>query len=282
MFPLCCAIMNSREETSVSANRVIRSRKHTKEEKREQRKRWRKRKGEMKNVAGIKQAKIAHLADNTCEDDLPAVPARPRIDRPSENGCNRRGSLMLQLAKQRLKKAEIYVPCQTQKKTTESRVSKLKELDSSHIKYCSPKPFGSGSYGDCFLATYRGIYVVVKQVKAKVGMQEILRAKKEVLHEGSVIWSLGDNEGKPLVFGVITKSTPVCLVMQFHGVDGSSLNLHQAAESKSITPKECINIFISLLDTIYYVHCKGYIHNDIKSNNVILERKKIRIFTYSY
>ena len=35
---------------------------------------------------------------------------------------------MLQPAKQRQNKAEIYVICQKQKKTTESRVSQLKEL----------------------------------------------------------------------------------------------------------------------------------------------------------
>ena len=78
-----------------------------------------------------------------------------------------------------------------------------------------------------------------------------------------------------MIFGVVTKSLPFCLVTQFHGVKETSLTLHQAANTNMLTPTSCISIFKKICVALSQVHLKGYLHNDLKANNVVLERARV-------
>ena len=89
------------------------------------------------------------------------------------------------------------------------------------------------------------------------------------------ISSLGDHPNLPMIFGVVTKSLPFCLVTQFHGVKETSLTLHQAANTNMLTPTSCISIFKKICVALSQVHLKGYLHNDLKANNVVLERARV-------
>ena len=274
--------MDPVNELKLNSNRIVRSRKHTEEEKIEQRKRWRKRKLEEKkankNGKQVSKIRCVEAVDKGSRSDALSRSVKPIPDhlaRSTSAAVNdkSRGALMVQLASKRSKKALSHDAGPPRRTTTASNEAvKIRELNRDLLNYCSLKSIGSGSYGDCYLAKYRGIDVVVKQMKSKGGKKEDARAKKEVIHEGSVINSLGDTEGIPLVFGVITKSTPMCLVMQFHGINGTSITLHQASESAIISKHECISIFKKLSEVLEHIHSKGYLHNDIKSNNVILEK----------
>lgn len=88
------------------------------------------------------------------------------------------------------------------------------------------------------------------------------------------ITSLGDHEGLPLIFGVITAKEPLCLVTQFHGIYEQSVTLQQAANASVITPSECLQTFAEICLALQHVHSWGFLHNDIKANNVILERRR--------
>lgn len=88
------------------------------------------------------------------------------------------------------------------------------------------------------------------------------------------ITSLGDHEGLPLIFGVITAKEPLCLVTQFHGMYEQSATLQQAANASMITPSECLQTFAEICLALQHVHSRGFLHNDIKANNVILERRR--------
>ena len=155
----------------------------------------------------------------------------------------------------------------------ESLKRDLKELMPEHLEYLSTHPVGSGSNGQCFHAHYRGIDVIVKQMKHSNYAVDKEKARKNLLHEAEVIAVLGDHASLPMLFGVVTKSLPMCLVTQFHGLKEESTTLHQAASTENmLTPAKCIAIFLKISSTLRYVHSKGYLHNDIKGNNVVLER----------
>lgn len=117
--------------------------------------------------------------------------------------------------------------------------SLLKELEPGHIDYLPLDAVGSGSYGHCYRVRYRGIDVVVKKMIHRNTERDKLRAKREVVHEAEVLTALAEHEGLPMLIGITTANEPYCLVTQFHSVIEPSVTLHQAANSKIITPAEC-------------------------------------------
>ncbi|CAH3130945.1 unnamed protein product, partial [Pocillopora meandrina] len=102
---------------------------------------------------------------------------------------------------------------------------------------------GSGSFGQCFLGRYRGIDVTVNQMTHNETSEDEERARRDLLHEAKVVSALGDHPHLPMIFGVVTKASPLCLVTQFHGVQQESVTLHQAADNNAVTKANCISIF---------------------------------------
>ena len=104
--------------------------------------------------------------------------------------------------------------------------------------------------------------------------EDKLRAKRNLIHEAGVITSLCDHEGLPLFFGVITAKKPLCFVTQFHEIHKQSVTLQQAANASMIKPSECLETFAEICLALQHVHSRGFLHNDVKSNNVVLERRR--------
>ena len=147
----------------------------------------------------------------------------------------------------------------------------VKNINRDLIKYSSNTPTGRGSYGACYLAEYRGIQVVVKEMLEGKSV-DAERRKRKVLREAEVIDNLGDHSGLPFLFGVLIEKEPYCLVLQFHGVEGQSLTLLDATNSNLLSMKEFYDIFVRICSVLEHIHSKGYLHNDNKGNNIILER----------
>ena len=148
----------------------------------------------------------------------------------------------------------------------------LKELDPDYLQLLSEHAVGSGSYGQCFHARYRGIEVIVKKMTHDDTLESKESAKKSLLREAEIVNAFGDHTGLPMFFGVVNKKEPLCLVTQFHGVNGESITLHKAANKRMITPLDSTEMFIQICLALKHVHSKGYLHNDIKANNVVFEK----------
>ena len=75
---------------------------------------------------------------------------------------------------------------------------------------------GSGSYGHCYHARYRGIDVVVKKMIYSNTAEDKLRAKRDLMHEAEVITALGDHCFTSSVFASVRpREELVCLELQF-------------------------------------------------------------------
>lgn len=174
-----------------------------------------------------------------------------------------RGAMMVQMARadsiakheQPLKLQLVHQNVRYISKETVNGESKFepKELRPEHIEYSSENAVGSGNFGQCFLMHYRGIEVIVKRMTHSKTTENQERAK-DLLCEAKVVSALGDQPGLRMIFGVVTKSLPLCLVMQFHGVKGLSVNLHQVADANMLTPTDCISIFIKICSALGHVH----------------------------
>lgn len=269
--------------------RVILWRKNSAEERTRQRKEWRKRKREQKMANTAIARSQPPSRNREANDVLPCIPEaenakKPRFAAPNTRSRGTkmnmascpRGAMMVHMAVRRSEANVVHKRQQTSmtaKKTTSNSGTNFepKELRPENIEYVAKNPVGSGSFGQCFLARYRSIKVIVKQMKLSETAEDKERARRELLHEAKIISSLGDHPNLPIIFGVVTKTLPLCLVTQFHGVEEESVTLHQAANDNKLTVANCISIFQKICHALGYLHSNGYLHNDIKANNVVLE-----------
>ena len=91
----------------------------------------------------------------------------------------------------------------------------FKELDQDLV-IDENEVVGSGTFGSCFSAVYRGNFgVTVKVMNTKDSLsKEMECAKQEVIHEAQVIANLGDHPCIPHLFGVCINRAPFYLVLQ--------------------------------------------------------------------
>ena len=129
---------------------------------------------------------------------------------------------------------------------------------------------GCGTFGNCYLANYRDIVVAVKEFKKRKSWS-LNDLRKEVRHEARMLSHLEDHRGVPLLFGVITKTEPLRLVTKFHGHQATSLTLLSAMRKKKMEKPSWLGILKKLIIALDHIHNGGILHNDLKTNNVVLE-----------
>ena len=68
---------------------------------------------------------------------------------------------------------------------------------------------------------------------------------------------------------------PVSIVLKFHGECFQSLTVHKAAKNSVIPEqKDCNKILHDTADALEHIHNCGFVHNNLKSNNVVLEKRE--------
>lgn len=163
-------------------------------------------------------------------------------------------------------------------KPKESDNTKLREISAANLtRAAGATSIGSGTFGTCYPGKYRGIDVVIKQYKERScqGGERLSFLQREAKHEANVLLRLGDHPGIPFLFGVCLKEKPVSIVMKFHGDGKDSLTVYKAAKNNLISEKKEWNtILCETADALDHVHRCGYAHNDLKSNNVVLEKRE--------
>ena len=112
----------------------------------------------------------------------------------------------------------------------------------------SEKFLVSGTFGSRYLAHYRGYIITVKEFKVteKTSLDDV---KKEVRHEATMISHLGDHPCLPLFFGIVTRSEPLRLVIQFHGEKDKSFTLSHAMRKNALTKPSWLRILKEIART---------------------------------
>ena len=97
--------------------------------------------------------------------------------------------------------------------------------------------------------------------------------KQEVLHEGRMLRMLGDHPNLPFLFGVVTQREPYALVMQFHGTGEESITLHKVVKERIFNKQLTAEVFTEIAQVLGHIHGREIVHNDLKTNNVIIQRE---------
>lgn len=127
---------------------------------------------------------------------------------------------------------------------------------------------GEGSYGKCLLKFHKrlNIPVVEKQVP-NIEMPQILQETK-------IMQSLS-HPNIPTVFGVQLEKTPLSIIMEFVGKEQSSITVHKLLDDhRTVSQTQWFKVCYNVADALQHMHNKGFLHCDLKSNNIVVSIDK--------
>lgn len=156
----------------------------------------------------------------------------------------------------------VCAPAQKQKQSME-----ITKIAAYQLKFTVLESLGEGSFGKCRAATYNEHEVCVKIMKRGV-MDEA-----HLLQEGGLLTKL-DHQHIPHCFGVCRSK--LMLVMSLHTVEGKPMALDAAMTvcGPVMENRNGIKYLYQVSTALTYIHEQGYVHNDIKGNNIILDDRQ--------
>lgn len=234
----------------------------------------------------VEQGEFIKIAKSDKQIDMP----RPSA---SMNGCGKQKSSVsgekVECATERRANSRKRTGTNNQEQGFASKASRadlapgagLKEINPFHVTV-NATHVGTGSYGSCYLGSYRGLDVVVKQLKVKQLKGETpkeaqRRVKEELRYEARIINRLGDHPGLPLLFGICSVNAPYRLIIQFHGEKNcnASFTISSGLSKRSISEISVWrDIVRKVAEALRHVHNTGFLHNDLKGNNVVLDNRE--------
>ena len=136
----------------------------------------------------------------------------------------------------------------------------------------APDPVGCGTYGECIIKQFKRFDITV--IEKKLPTSDL----QAVIKEAQCMNTL-THASIPYLLGVQIKERPFSLVMQFLGEDTESVTIHKLlyqtmAKPLPLTTIEWISILLDIAEALSHVHNKGFLHCDVKSNNVLVAAKK--------
>ena len=131
---------------------------------------------------------------------------------------------------------------------------------------------GSGTFGECTLKLYKRFNLMVLEKQLSTSNL------KAVINEAKCM-NILTHPNIPQLLGVQTTCKPYALIMEFIGEDMKSSTVHQLLEETSpkgsplLTP-EWISVCVDIVEAANHIHSKGYSHCDLKTNNVLVSKKR--------
>lgn len=114
-----------------------------------------------------------------------------------------------------------------------------------------------------------GFPVAIKELKIKHFKNPVIKQKFKEVEAQMYLYMHHPNIPKLVDFIDMTESEQMFIIMEF--IEGKSLDQYIYREIGLIPEKKALPMFLEILDTVGYIHRKGILHLDIKSNNVMIQ-----------
>ena len=147
--------------------------------------------------------------------------------------------------------------------------SEILNIDSSLLDDLAPegKIIGKGRFGTVCLKRFRSSPVAVKYFDSSSRSRDV---EREALYLSQCC-----HLNLPLMYGANCVKQPYFIVFQFYGNENhSAATLHgilnQNTGPEIHLPEHWLHIVAQLSDAVAYLHTKEILHNDIKSDNIVV------------
>lgn len=135
---------------------------------------------------------------------------------------------------------------------------------------------GEGTFARVSIMLYRKLTVAVKEYKENASYS-LNSMRNRTIKEARTLINITPHHSVPLLFGVILNSRPYSLVMQLCTRHDTCLTILKLLRNNSeqVTDGEKLAILEKLAMGLHHIHCNGFIHNDLKTDNVAIVKFKV-------
>lgn len=158
--------------------------------------------------------------------------------------------------------------------STKNKYPAINIISHDELEDTPTKSVGSGTFGNCYLKKFTrfGIKVVEKQ---------LMDGSIDMVYREANYMQTFSHRCIPHLLGIQVEKKPLSLIMEFVGENDQSITVHKLLfdakleklkKSKSI--KDWLCICYDITDALDHMHQKGYIHCDLKTNNVLVFQRK--------
>jgi len=96
----------------------------------------------------------------------------------------------------------------------------------------------------------------------------------EIIKEAQIMQLLS-HANIPTILGVQLEQKPFSIVLEFIGEQRSSSTVHELLQRKNtLDERTWIKISFNVADALAHMHKKGFLHGDLKSNNIVVSNGK--------
>ena len=135
---------------------------------------------------------------------------------------------------------------------------------------------GEGTFARVSIMMYRKLPVAVKEYKEH-SSYSLNSMRNRAVKEARTLINITPHYSVPLLFGVILNSRPFSLVLQLCTRHDGCITLLKLIRNntENVADGEKLSILEKLALGLHHVHCNGFIHNDLKTDNVAIVKFQV-------